>query len=252
MQTMSPIMKISTFFIYSILLFACGRGTDSGKVFVPQKGHPDQWASYLAVGTTDFHGTFITSVPLDQSAGNGAELFVRHCSPCHGSAASGKIGPNLIAILAFAADIPGTIRGTINAVPLMRGQAVLSPAEIQDISSYLSALINGAAPVTGIRQTELCSQCHGVNLDSGIAQVSCLSCHNGPDGSIGHPAGWVSGQDGPLSFHGSYGQVFVSGCMTCHGVDLNGGPVFSSPLGFGPACSSCHNGVTVPVLLRRL
>jgi mono/diheme cytochrome c family protein len=241
-------IKTLFFFLGVTLLAACGRGTDSGKVYVPQKGHPDQWASYFAVGTTDFHGTSITSIPLDQSAGNGALLFVRHCAPCHSTAASGKIGPNILAILSFATDIPGTITGTINAVPLMRGQAVLSPAEIQDISGYLSALIGGAPPVPAVRQTELCTQCHGVDLGGGITQISCFSCHNGPDGSVGHPAGWVSGKDKPVSFHGAYGQVFVSGCMTCHGVDLSGSPVLNSPIGLAPACSTCHNGTIVPVL----
>jgi mono/diheme cytochrome c family protein len=252
MQTMSSMIKPLFFLLAVMLLASCSKGTDPGKVFVPQQGHPDQWASYLAVGTTDFHGTYITSVPSDQSAGNGAALFVRHCAPCHNSTATGKIGPNILAILQFSTDIPANITGTIKAVPLMQGQVVLSPAEIQDISGYLSTLINGATAVPAVRQTELCIQCHGVDLGGGISQVSCFSCHNGPDGAVGHPAGWVSGKDNPVSFHGAYGQVFEIGCTTCHGVDLNGGPVLNSPTGLAPACSKCHNGTIVPVLLRRI
>jgi len=245
---MSPIIKYLIVCICLVLTIACSQGTDSGKVFVPQQGHSDQWAGYLAVGSTDFHGSFVTSVPSDQTAGNGALLFVRHCSPCHGSAATGKIGPDILAILAFSADIPGTIRGTINAVPLMGGQSNLTDGEIQDIAGYLSALISGAAPVPAVRQAELCSQCHGVDLDGGIALVSCTSCHNGADGSVGHPVGWLSAQDDPVVFHGGYGRDFAIGCTTCHGVDLNGGVVFSSPSGIAPSCASCHNGVIAPLL----
>ncbi len=56
----------------------------------------------------------------------------------------------------------------------MRGQAVLSQEEIRDIAGYLSSLIGGAAPVSEVRDTSLCSQCHGANLDGGIARGELL------------------------------------------------------------------------------
>jgi len=240
--------KRSIIVICIFFTIACSRGTDSGKVFVPQQGHPVQWASYLAVGSDNFHGTFVTTVPPDQTAGNGARLFVRHCAPCHNSTATGKIGPNILAILSFSTDIPGTISATINAEPLMRGQAVLTAAEVLDIAGYLSSLISGSAPVPAVRQTDLCSECHGAALDGGIAQVSCTACHNGVGGGIGHPAGWASSASDPVVFHGRYGRDFIIGCKTCHGLDLNGGIVFSSPSGTAPSCSSCHNGVQASFL----
>lgn len=230
-----------------VIMAGCGKGTDSGKAFVPATGHPDNWVSPLAIGTENFHATFVTSA-LDQGAGNGAALFIRHCAPCHGSGATGKVGPNILAILQFSTDIPANISGTINGVPLMRGQAVLSQDEIRDIAGYLSGLIGGATPVPEARDTSLCSQCHGANLDSGIAKVSCFACHNGPDGNIGHPSGWLTAPENPVGFHGTYGRNFVAGCTTCHGLNLEGGGVFASGAGFAPPCSSCHNGVVAPIL----
>jgi mono/diheme cytochrome c family protein len=245
---MSAITRNILLLMFMVQVVSCSSGTDSGKVFVPTQGHPAQWASHLSVGSTDFHGTVVTSVPPDQVAGSGAVLFVKHCEPCHGNAATGKVGPNIRIILASATDIPATITSTIKAVPLMQGQAVLSPAEIGDISAYLSTLIGGAAPVPGVRETDLCSQCHGVNLDGGIAKISCFACHKGPDGSIGHPDGWLSSTDNPTVFHGAYGRDFSTGCTACHGADLKGGVVFASATGLAPACSSCHNGVIAPIL----
>src|SRR5512147_2464992 len=188
MQAMPQIGRIKTCLALAALMViigGCGKGTDSGKAFVAATGHPENWVSPLAIGTEDFHATFVTSAAPEQGGGNGAALFIRHCAPCHGSGATGKVGPNILAILQFSTNIPANISGTINGVPLMRGQAVLTPAEIQDIAGYLASLIGGATAVSETRDTALCSQCHGENLDSGIAKVSCFACHNGPDGSIG-------------------------------------------------------------------
>jgi mono/diheme cytochrome c family protein len=251
MQTMPQIGRIKTclaLLATIVLMAACGKGTDSGKVFVPATGHTANWASPLAIGTQDFHATIVTSAAPGQSAGNGAALFIRHCAPCHSNTASGKVGPNILAILQFSTDIPANITGTINGVPLMQGQAVLSQEEIRDIAGYLSSLIGGAAPVPEARDTTLCSQCHGANLDSGIARISCFACHNGPEGNIGHPSGWLTATNDPVGFHGTYGRNFVAGCTTCHGLDLKGSIVFASGAGFAPACSSCHNGVVAPIL----
>jgi mono/diheme cytochrome c family protein len=248
---MSQISRISTglaLLAVIVIMIGCGKGTESGKAFVPVKGHANNWVSPLAIGTEDFHATFVTSAPPDQGGGNGAALFIRHCAPCHGSTAQGKVGPNILAILQFSTDIPANIAGTINGVPLMRGQAILSPAEIQDIAGYLATLIGGATPVSEARDTSLCSQCHGANLDGGIARISCFACHNGPEGNIGHPATWLTAPDNPVGFHGTYGRSFVSGCTTCHGLNLQGGGVAASGTGFAPACSSCHNGSIAPVL----
>lgn len=82
----------------------------------------------------------------------------------------------------------------------------------------------------------LCAECHGLDLDGGIARVSCLSCHHGPDGVIhrpNHPVAWLAASDDRLHFHGVYATDFPTSCAGfCHGNDLAGG--------IGPSCFDCH------------
>jgi hypothetical protein len=233
-----------------VSMVACGKGTESGKAFVPATGHLDNWVSHLSIGTSDFHGTFITSVPSDAS--NGAILFVLHCAACHGVDGLGRIGPSLRDRIPAGGDPTIFITAAINVFPIMRGHAILSQAEVLDISGYVAGLISVPPAVTPVspaeRGTGTCMECHGQQLDGGIARVSCFSCHNGPEGAIGHPAGWRTGRENPATFHGRYGRDLVSGCTTCHGFDLTGSAVFLSASGFAPACASCHNGITAPVL----
>ena len=223
-----------------VITAGCGKGTDSGKAFVPAKGHPDNWASHLGVGNADFHGTFIKSVP---PAPAGATLFVRHCAPCHGNDASGRIGPD---IRQLGLSLP-IVDAAIQNLPLMRGHAALSQGEVQAIIDYIAALPATQA-LAGSFDPGICTQCHGAGLNGGIAIVSCFACHNGPDGSIGHPAGWLSGKDNPATFHGRYGRELVAGCTTCHGSNLTGSIVLLSTIGVAPACAACHNGSIAPVL----
>ena len=85
---------------------------------------------------------------------------------------------------------------------------------------------------------ETCVDCHGSNLEGGIAHVSCTTCHLSTLDSISkHPLMW-----------GSYGYarhksfVVVNGTQTCansacHGAALTG------VSGSGPACATtCHLG----------
>jgi plastocyanin len=209
---------------------ACSKGTDAGKMFVPGRGHPVEWASHLAIGTNDFHGTFITTAPPGTTGG---VLFVLHCAPCHGNDGAGKIGLNI------QAATLSLINYAFATFPVMAGHAGLTQAQRQSIADYIATLTS-TTPLAGTIDPTPCQQCHGENLDGGIAQVSCYSCHDGPYGGLGHPAGWLSGTNNLLSFHGPYGLDFSSGCTTCQGVDLNGGYVFSSPTGSAPGCPSCH------------
>lgn len=238
---MSPMKTILLLVTTAVLSFGCGRGTDAGKVFVPGKGHPDTWASHLAVGTMNFHGTYIKTIP---SASPGAELFVLHCAPCHGNDGSGKIGPNIQAV-----TLPLIVSAILNK-PVMSGHAVLTSDELQSIADTIATLASSSHFLAGSFDPVLCRQCHGENLDGGIALVSCFTCHNGPDGGLGHPAGWSSAKNQPSGFHGTYGRDFSSGCTTCHGVDLKGGFVYLSVNGnnTAPGCSSCHDGVIAAAL----
>ncbi len=214
-----------------LLLWGCGSGSDAGKVFVPQSGHPVKWADPLVIGTDSFHGTVAKKEPQGPV---GSALYLRHCAACHGEDAKGKIG----------ADIRGVpitfITAAIKAVPLMKGHSILSEQELQDITEYLAALALNVQPVTAVIDTEVCRECHGTELDGDISRVSCFSCHKGPKGDIGHPSGWTTAINDPVLFHGRYGRDFVVACTACHGVDLLGG--------IGPRCVSCHDGKTAPIL----
>ena len=213
------------------LLSGCGGGSDSGRVFVPESGHPERWTSPSSIGTEDFHSFAVKRV---ESHVTGAVLFVRHCAPCHGDNASGKVGPNI------QNETASDIVNDIAEVPLMRGQAILKGDEIQEIANYIASLSNGSSPVKTVIKTDSCIACHGIDLDGGISKVSCLSCHSGPDGRIGHPSAWALTKNDIAHFHGSYGRKFVNACSICHGINLEGG--------IGPSCSICHNGTIAPIL----
>lgn len=215
-----------------IFLFAgCGKGSESGRIFSPYSGHPVEWANPLFIGRDNFHGTAIKQ-PLPGPPGS--ELFLLHCAPCHGEKGEGKIGRNIQGMPLAAIEV------AIISVPLMSGHSILTETELQEISDYLSVLAGNAQPASALIETDLCLQCHGNDLDGGIARVSCFSCHKGPGGDIGHPAGWQTAKEDPAHFHGRYGGVFVASCTNCHGEDLSGY--------VAPACSSCHDGNKAPLL----
>ncbi len=215
----------------ALSLTSCGSGSDPGKVFVPQSGHPGNWADPLIIGRTDFHGTYIKEIPAGPT---GSALFLQHCAACHGEDGKGKIGGGIQGMpVSF-------ITAAIKTIPLMSGHSILTDKELQDIAAYLAALAQNTAPVSATVNTTLCEECHGADLSGGISRVSCFSCHKGPRGDIGHPQGWTTSKNDPVVFHGRYGKEFVVSCTACHGTDLLGG--------IGPRCVACHDGKTAPVL----
>jgi hypothetical protein len=133
-----------------------------------------------------------------------------------------------------------SIDNAIKVIPLMKGHDILSPGQRGEIAGYLATIVENPDRATDSIDTSVCMECHGADLLGGIAEISCYSCHNGPDGSIGHPQGWTMSKDKPLIFHGWYAKTFVIACANCHGADLEGF--------IGPRCSLCHDGVSAPVL----
>ncbi|MBI5666055.1 MAG: CHRD domain-containing protein [Nitrospirae bacterium] len=217
--------------LFAMMLSACGKANEDA-TFNPDSGrHPDDWADPLSIGRDDFHSTLITEI---QSGSRGVVLFNTRCKICHGDDASGKIGPDI-----RAADLT-LITSAIQVISLMKGQSDLSQGDLQLIADYLAFLNAGGGPAAHMHNTESCERCHGSDLGGGIAQISCFSCHDGPEGDIGHPAGWAAGTDGTVNFHGTYGRRFNVACTNCHGVNFDGA--------LGPACASCHDGVTATVL----
>ncbi len=79
-----------------------------------------------------------------------------------------------------------------------------------------------------------CHECHGAELDGGIAKSSCYECHLGGPGSV-HPLVWAA----PTALNHSEHVVLLgsTGCsnLYCHGTDLLGGTT-------APSCESCHLG----------
>lgn len=216
------------FLLFSLLLWlpllsGCGGsgGSDAGQVFVPESGHPANWTDPAVIGTDSFHGT---SVSLSLTAPTGGALFSLRCAGCHGSDATGFIGPDI------TGRSSSDITTAVHSVPYMLwlGQ-LLTAEEIQALADYL------VAPGTALSYSadaNTCTQCHGSDLNGSISLIGCYACHNGPDGKVGHPDGWTTQTSDSVRFHGYYAQKSTTPCTACHGADLRGPLV--------PSCFSCH------------
>lgn len=87
----------------------------------------------------------------------------------------------------------------------------------------------------GTSNTETCFGCHGDELNGGISNVSCTSCHLGSPGNV-HPLQWGSYAYARHSRYVTENGTTSCANAACHGVDLLG------VTGSGPSCSSCHIG----------
>lgn len=97
----------------------------------------------------------------------------------------------------------------------------------------LAVTIGTSSVGAPVYSTEQCAECHGVDLDGGISNVSCTSCHLGGPTAV-HPAAW----DPIYLSHGpSASANGTDSCSNqyCHGSTLAG--VAES----GPACTTCHS-----------
>ena len=90
-----------------------------------------------------------------------------------------------------------------------------------------------------------CRECHGMNLDGGIALVGCAatSCHAGghPPRPIPHAVPYTD-----PTVHGPAAKVDLTYCQVCHGTlsGLGTNPRFNVPIGSlatGCEASGCHN-----------
>lgn len=79
-----------------------------------------------------------------------------------------------------------------------------------------------------------CTECHGENLDGGIAKVSCTSCHLGGALTI-HPTSMIPA----LTKHKAY--VAANGDISCANGSCHG-TAYQGVTGSGPSCTSCHIG----------
>ncbi len=220
---MSQIRRLSLLLLSIFLLSNCSSSSDSGSIFVTETGHPENWVNPAYISASDFHSS---SVQVTSGTPEGAALYARECAGCHGENGSGDIGPNIQG--RSAADIQFEIGDVI----YMKWLSILTTSEIEAIASYLANPDSGDTPTANGVSADTCKECHGADFDGGIAKISCYSCHNGPDGTVGHPSGWAAQKNDSVHFHGTYGSSYSVACTACHGADLRG-PIVHS-------CYSCH------------
>lgn len=83
---------------------------------------------------------------------------------------------------------------------------------------------------------EGCIECHGENLDGGIANVSCSRCHIGSSESI-HPDQW-----GQYAYARHKNYVALNGTARCANASCHGA-LLTGVLGSGSSCATaCHMG----------
>ncbi len=82
---------------------------------------------------------------------------------------------------------------------------------------------------------ETCVECHGSNLDGGIAKVSCTLCHLGNAGAI-HPAQW-----GNFAYARHKAFVAANGTSSCANAACHGAAL--AGVDRSPNCATrCHIG----------
>lgn len=79
-----------------------------------------------------------------------------------------------------------------------------------------------------------CAECHGDDLQGGLAGVSCTSCHLGGPARV-HPEAWGAPAPGHAAYARDNGTQACAN-VYCHGAALEG------RASSGPACTSCHLG----------
>ncbi len=68
------------------------------------------------------------------SAQNGQALFAAHCAVCHGPAAQGKVGPDIVG------KTLSDVNNAISTVSMMSSLSSLSQQDRADIAAYLQSL----------------------------------------------------------------------------------------------------------------
>lgn len=100
--------------------------------------------AYLATSANNVDETNVTFVEEASRLENGQTLFVQKCSPCHGQAGEGGVGPNLTdKYWIHGGSINDIFRIIKNGVPakgMIPWKSQLSPSEMQDISSFIITL----------------------------------------------------------------------------------------------------------------
>src|ERR1700693_2361765 len=66
-----------------------------------------------------------------------------------------------------------------------------------------------------------CKECHGDNLDGGLAGVNCMQCHLGSPVSV-HPLSWQDNSTTPLGVVKHRWYVIKYGTISCANINCHG------------------------------
>ncbi len=103
----------------------------------------------LAGGGADITEDNVAFVDAESALANGQKLFERNCAVCHQNDGGGGVGPNLTDNYwlhgGSISDIFSTIKYGVPEKGMISWQAQLSPADMQDVSSYILTLV-GTTP----------------------------------------------------------------------------------------------------------
>ncbi|WPP52088.1 cbb3-type cytochrome c oxidase N-terminal domain-containing protein [Catalinimonas niigatensis] len=125
------------------------QGTEYEKEMAEAKAQVD---AYLATSANNIDESNVTFVDAEDRLTNGQTLYVQKCSPCHGQAGEGGVGPNLTDQHwihgGSIEDIFRTIKNGVPAKGMIPWNGQLTPVEMQDISSFIITL-EGSNPPNG-------------------------------------------------------------------------------------------------------
>lgn len=100
--------------------------------------------AFLATQENSVDETNVTMVEDDARLASGQSMYMQKCSPCHGAEGGGGVGPNLTDQYWIHGgdikDIYRTIKYGVPAKGMIPWESQLSPAQMQDISSYIITL----------------------------------------------------------------------------------------------------------------
>jgi cbb3-type cytochrome c oxidase subunit III len=169
---------------------------------------------------------------------HGAQIYLTYCATCHGEDAGGRVGANL-------KDFPGinagsaieqTIRdgipGSVMPAWSQANGGPLSDSDIQDVSTYLVAIMNGTAPIAPAPTYQAAPiatlpQVEGdPSAGAVVFQSSCSGCHGErAEGKFGWPLAKTWSGNEPQAYIRTVVSEGIPGSIMPAWSQANGGPL---------------------------
>jgi cytochrome c oxidase cbb3-type subunit 3 len=114
----------------------------------------------------------------------GQQVFAQNCAACHGTNATGGMGPNLLASALVRHDIKGDLIGKVVREGRMdKGMPAfpkLTDAQISDIASFVHARIDASARASALGASAFSGSLNVGDARAGKAyfDAKCVSCHS--------------------------------------------------------------------------